>query len=548
MRTRAGYTTPTAGRGLATTIVSLALTALLLFAGAASANPPNLVQEPLADFQQAPFDPVTIIQTDGRDHLAFTSGIWNKQGVGPVAPDALAVSGSRPDLTVNTMSAVQTVDGRQTPVGALQYNVAPSHQHWHFLNLDRYQIRAHEPGNAVLGVDQKTGFCLAATLNGNCGQKNTELLSLNEGLLPGGVDYYSANLDGQYVDVTGFPPGLYELVEWLNSDCSLIETTHDDNAQAMVIQLLAGNPPTVVAHPEITPYFNDWWASHPHCLPDETVRPQISGSPAVGAQVTVTHGSWLTRLATGFGYQWRRCTFAGAACVDIPGATATSYVPTAADLGHTLRARVTATQGLDIEQLTAQDSDATAAVAPASASGSRSGASKAARLRVSASVKTRITLRSLLRHGVTFKVHCSQACKVHARLVASVQAKRRHRVSLGLRVVDLQMRKVGTLTGHLKVSRKLRARLLHGNLRQLTLHITVKGADGQRRAVVRRIRVIGQAVSVDPRHRRATAATRPGEVGLKVTDLRGNVALPAAVWVCKLHHAVNITFGGTGAY
>ena len=61
-------------------------------------------------------------------------------------------------------------------------------------------------------------------------------------------------------NVTGFPPGLYELVEWLNSDCSLIETTHDDNAQAMVIQLLAGNPPTVVAHPDsafVVPYFDN---------------------------------------------------------------------------------------------------------------------------------------------------------------------------------------------------------------------------------------------------------------------------------------------------
>jgi lysyl oxidase len=463
--------------------------ALLLFAAAAGANPPNLVQQPLADFQQGGFDPVQIIQENGRDNLAFTSGIHNDKGVGSVEPGTLAVTGSRPDLTVNTMSAVQSVDGTQTLVGALQFNVAVTHHHWHFLNVDRYQLRAHDPGNAVLGVDQKSGFCLAATLNGNCGQNNPDLLGIDESLLPGGKDYYSANLDGQYIDVTGFPPGLYELVQWLNSDCSLVETTHDDNAQAMVVQLNAGDPPTVTAHPEITPYFNAWWASHPHCLPHETVRPQISGSPAVGAQLTAVPGSWLTRLATGFGYQWRRCTPAGAGCADIPGATSPSYVPAPADLGSTLRARVTATQGLAIEQLTAQDSDATAAVAPAPPASTAPAPVVKARLRVSASIRNRITLRALLRHGVVFKVHCSEACKVHSRLVASVQMRHRHRVSLVLRVADVQLGKAGTVTGHLKVSRKLRARLLKGKLHGLTLSISVRGGDGQSRRIVRRIRV-----------------------------------------------------------
>jgi predicted actin-binding protein/lysyl oxidase len=468
---------------------------VLLFATAAGANAPNLVQKPIADFQQQPFDPVMIIQENGRDNLAFSSGIQNTQGVASVAPGPLMVTGSRPDVTVNTMSAVQTVDGTKTLVGALQYNVSPSHQHWHFLNLDRYQLRAHDPGNAVLGIDQKSGFCLAATLNNNCGVDNPDLLGLDESLLPGGVDYYSANRDGQYIDVTGFPSGLYELVEWVNSDCSLIEATHDDNAQAMVVQLGAGNPPTVSSHPEITPYFDTWWASHAHCLPHETVRPQISGSPVAGSQLTASPGSWLNRLASGFGYQWRRCSAAGAGCADIPGATSPTYAPTPADVGYTLRARVTATQGLAIEQLTAQDSDPTAAVAPASTSGSTSTStspapSKAARLSTSARVKSRITLQALLRHGVTFKVHCSQACRVHARLVASVQGRHRHPVSLLLGVADFRMSRAGTLAGHLKLSGKLRARLPHRKLPSLTLRVTVRGGDGQRRGIVRRIRVI----------------------------------------------------------
>jgi hypothetical protein len=464
------------------------LTALLLSATGAHANPPNLVQKPIAQFVSSPGDAPQIVHTaDGRDHLAFSSGIWNVQGAGSVSPGTLVVKGSRPDLTVNTMSAVQDVDGTQTLVGALQYNVAASHQHWHLLNLDRYQLRAHDPANAVLGIDQKTGFCLAATLNGNCGENTPGLLSIDESLNSGGADIYSGERDGQYVDVTGFPPGLYELVQWVNSDCSLVETTHDDNADALVVELVAGNPPTVVSHPDMTPYFDAWWASHPHCLPHETVRPQISGSPTVGTKLTASPGSWLTRLATGFAYQWRRCAPSGAGCADIAGATAPSYVPTSGDLGHTLRARVAATEGLDIEQLTVQDSDATAAVAVGSSTAA-SGVSGAGPLRASARLRSRITLRALLRHGLVFKVHCSEACKVRARLVATMP---RHRVGLVLAVADLRMRRAGTVTGHLRVSRKMRARLRQGKLHRLTLRIAVRGGDGQRRDIVRQVRVIG---------------------------------------------------------
>lgn len=498
-------TAPTAlgaRRRLATALVSIALAALLLSATGASANRPNLVQKPLAEFleQSPPAGPQIVQAVGGRNDLAFSSGILNRQGVGSVSPGTLVLTGSRPDTTVNTMSAIQNVDGTQILAGAFQYNVAVSHQHWHLLNLDRYQLRAHDAANAVLGVDQKTGFCLAATLNGNCAEDTPDALSVDESLNAGGSDIYSPERDGQYIDVTGFAPGFYELVQWANSDCSLLETTPDDNAQAMVVELVAGDPPTVVAHPEMTPYFDAWWASHPHCLPHETVRPQISGSPAVGAQLRASPGSWLNRLATGFGYQWRRCAPAGAGCADISGATAPSYVPTPGDVGYTLRARVAATEGLDIEQLTPQDSDATAAVAAewsstAAPAGSHSsaapGPAKAAPLRASARFRSRITPGTLLNHGVVFKVHCSEACNVHTRLVASVHGRLGHRVVLVLAVADLRLSRAGTVTGHLRVSHKLRARLRQAKLHGLTLRITVRGGDGQQRGIVRRIRVIG---------------------------------------------------------
>jgi hypothetical protein len=59
-----------------------------------------------------------------------------------------------------------------------------------------------------------------------------------------------------------------------------------------------------------------------------------------GATVTLDRGTW-TGAAT-FSFQWLRCDSAGGACVPIPGATGTQYRLTAADVGHKIRANVTA--------------------------------------------------------------------------------------------------------------------------------------------------------------------------------------------------------------
>lgn len=75
--------------------------------------------------------------------------------------------------------------------------------------------------------------------------------------------------------------------------------------------------------------------------PKNTALPVAT--PAVPAQtvpVSVTTGEWKGHPTT-FGYQWELCT--GAVCEPIAGATGASYVPVAKDVGHTLVAKVTAT-------------------------------------------------------------------------------------------------------------------------------------------------------------------------------------------------------------
>lgn len=75
--------------------------------------------------------------------------------------------------------------------------------------------------------------------------------------------------------------------------------------------------------------------------PTNTTLPQVSGQLVEGEILATTTGGW-TNSPTAYAHQWRRCNSAGASCVDITGATSTAYVPTAADVGATLRSAVSA--------------------------------------------------------------------------------------------------------------------------------------------------------------------------------------------------------------
>ncbi len=70
-------------------------------------------------------------------------------------------------------------------------------------------------------------------------------------------------------------------------------------------------------------------------IPANSTVPTISGTAQVGQTLTATTGTW-TNNPTSFTYQWNRT---GAA---ISGATASSYVPVAADVGNTLTVSVVA--------------------------------------------------------------------------------------------------------------------------------------------------------------------------------------------------------------
>jgi glucose/arabinose dehydrogenase/PKD repeat protein len=76
--------------------------------------------------------------------------------------------------------------------------------------------------------------------------------------------------------------------------------------------------------------------------PKNASVPVISGQPREGRTLSVTNGTWTGATPITFAYQWQRCNSIGGSCLDLIGATSTSYFLTSADAGFTIRARVTA--------------------------------------------------------------------------------------------------------------------------------------------------------------------------------------------------------------
>jgi len=76
--------------------------------------------------------------------------------------------------------------------------------------------------------------------------------------------------------------------------------------------------------------------------PSVTKQPNPSGTAQVGKTVTVDNGTWSGTTPLTYTYQWQRCSTSGT-CTNISGATKSSYVPAAGDVGFRLRATVTAT-------------------------------------------------------------------------------------------------------------------------------------------------------------------------------------------------------------
>jgi hypothetical protein len=71
--------------------------------------------------------------------------------------------------------------------------------------------------------------------------------------------------------------------------------------------------------------------------------PSIAGIVKDEQRLTVAKGTWTGQTPIAFAYRWSRCDASGESCTPIASATRPGYRATHVDVGHTLRATVTAT-------------------------------------------------------------------------------------------------------------------------------------------------------------------------------------------------------------
>jgi hypothetical protein len=98
--------------------------------------------------------------------------------------------------------------------------------------------------------------------------------------------------------------------------------------------------------------------------PRATGAPVLGGTAMEGGTLTSTTGTFTGTPPLDRTVRWQRCDDKGAGCADIPGATGTDRVPTAADRGATLRAVVTAENPAGSDSIPSAPSAVVAAAPP----------------------------------------------------------------------------------------------------------------------------------------------------------------------------------------
>jgi hypothetical protein len=218
--------------------------------------------ELLPDLDQAPPSKLEIVEEGDAYRLVFASAVDNV-GDGPLLIEGVRKTRGTPAMTVRQL--VRRSDGStraRTVPGEIRYVESETHEHWHLLDFEAYELRRAADGTLVQ-PDAKTGFCLGdryatpgrGDLPGKpnrpvwteeCGLDEPGLLEVREGISPGYGDDYDPALEGQFLDVTSVPAGRYLLVHRANPERTLEEADHSNNAASVLIQLRrAGAIPSV---------------------------------------------------------------------------------------------------------------------------------------------------------------------------------------------------------------------------------------------------------------------------------------------------------------
>jgi hypothetical protein len=124
--------------------------------------------------------------------------------------------------------------------GCMLIHPDPDHDHWHFDAMASYELR--DPGGEVVSARRKISFCLRDNARvpgaevvvrreyfGECGR------TLVQGISPGWVDIYSADLAGQGLPIPRDLRGVHCLTLRADPRKRIVETDETDNARTIAV-------------------------------------------------------------------------------------------------------------------------------------------------------------------------------------------------------------------------------------------------------------------------------------------------------------------------
>jgi hypothetical protein len=140
------------------------------------------------------------------------------------------------------------------------------------------------------------------------------------------------------------------------------DTTSSDIGHTLAVRVTGTNP-----------YGSDTATSQPTTAiqgapPKNQVPPGIVGTTQDGQRVTITSTEWDGSFPLAYSYQWMRCDQGGANCTSIDRAINEAYRFTSADVAHTVRVQMTATNSYGSDTVTSQPSAVVSGAPPVNTS------------------------------------------------------------------------------------------------------------------------------------------------------------------------------------
>jgi Lysyl oxidase len=268
-------------------IASLVATGVALAAGGGGGGGGGGTADPCPGGLEPNLRPIVphhlqVQNTGGREFLRLTNGIANV-GAGPWHLHPLTVVEGEGGTTTAIQDIWSKVAGPSDltaqivcSVPTTQFQFHPAHNHWHIGSVAQFSVNAADDDGmggdfgAVLVNDRgeaqsfKTTFCLIDWVKVDDKKKTPEVTywacdrtAPYQGVSVGWIDQYHHSLEGQEVDFTGAPVGIYYLQVHVNDDGVFVESDTTDNVAWVSFNLTRvsnGNPKvTLISHSPCSP-------------------------------------------------------------------------------------------------------------------------------------------------------------------------------------------------------------------------------------------------------------------------------------------------------